>query len=91
MDMLSQVGNPLVLIQLENLMKQYATPFYAIGHLNSDLCTMEIDSMTLAQEKATTVLQVSASIGMCPPDPSQMFRPTIGKVTRLTPLTAEFT
>ena len=81
--MLPPVENPLVLIKLENLKEKYGTPSYDKDKLKGDRYAMETNTMTLLPEKATMNPQISSTIVICTPDPSQTFGPSLGTLTRL--------
>ena len=72
-------------------MEKCGTPFYNVDWLKGDLYAMQANTMTLIQEKASIMSQASSNIGMCPPGPSCTFIPSLGTVTRLTPLVAKST
>ena len=50
------MGNPIILIKLENLMGRYGMPFFQIDWLTGELYSMEGTSMTLISERATIIL-----------------------------------
>ena len=76
--MLFQVGNPLAIIKLANLMEKYRISFFGVDKLTDGLYGMQANNMPLIPEKATIMPQVSNTDRICPPDTSQTFGSSIG-------------